>query len=85
MLREVASRKPDAVTMPIDRALGTSLVRDLLDQTGTPVYVHTVNDPELAACLKSIGVAGIYSDSLGTSDWQTLPEMPATCVESFGQ
>lgn len=85
VLREVASRKPDAVTLPIYRALGTSLVRDLLDQTGTPVYVHTVNEPELAACLKSIGVAGIYSDSLGTSDWQTLPEMPATCVESFGQ
>lgn len=52
-----------AITMPKDRALGTSLAKELND-LGIYVYAHTINSDEDFEQLKENGVSGIYTDNL---------------------
>jgi glycerophosphoryl diester phosphodiesterase len=53
---------PFAITMP--GRIARSGVAALLQQNNTTVYVHTVNDQNLFAALKKMGVFGIYTDFL---------------------
>ena len=49
---------PEAVAL-------TGLARDAAEQAGVPSYVHTVNSPVAAGCFADLGIAGVYTDSLG--------------------
>ena len=51
------------VAMAKDGLLGA-----LGSQTDIPIYVHTVNDADVAGCLFSMGAQGIYSDDLAPAE-----------------
>ena len=74
----IEDARPDAIVMPISFAL-SGLIQTIQTKTKIPVYVHTVNDPELAACMMALGAAGLYSDSLGKEDIENLPKSPDDC------
>jgi glycerophosphoryl diester phosphodiesterase len=52
-----------ALTMSEDRA-ETGLGKLVMQATGIRSYVHTINDPALAACYASKGISGVYTANL---------------------
>lgn len=56
-----------AVTMPQSRADESDLA-SLLRDAGVAVYVHTINDVEVARSMQERGAWGVYSDTLNPSD-----------------
>ena len=78
VLNAIKEDRPSAVVMPISFAMN-GLMRALKERTDIPIYVHTVNDKELAACLMALGAAGIYSDVLGEPDITALGRPPESC------
>lgn len=77
IVQEALTQKPTAIAMPEDWALDGYLGA-VRRQTGLPVLVHTINEPETAGCLKKLGAAAIYSDDLGKSDFSDAPELDCT-------
>ena len=67
ILEAISKHKPSAVAMPVEMAR-SGLLRSLADTAALPIFVHTVNDVELARCLLGLGAAGLYSDDLSRSD-----------------
>ncbi|MRN54386.1 phosphatidylinositol-specific phospholipase C/glycerophosphodiester phosphodiesterase family protein [Paenibacillus monticola] len=58
------------ITMPVERAT-TSFVNKL-QQAGSRVYVHTVNDEEEIQKMDKLGVDGFYSDFISEDDLDLL-------------
>jgi len=51
-----------ALTVPVG-SVSESLLAGVKD-SGTPLFAHTINDPDLAGWLVNMGVSGIYTDYL---------------------
>lgn len=62
IVKFVENNQVFAVTMPVNRAKTDLLQR--LTNSGTYVYTHTVNSPNLAQELEKLGVSGFYTDLL---------------------
>lgn len=56
-----------AITMPYERALN-GLAKGIYEETGIPVYAHTVNDIGTYNKLMDLGVYGVYTDTLNFID-----------------
>jgi glycerophosphoryl diester phosphodiesterase len=67
-----------AIAMPQSMA-EDGLLRQVTEATGIPVYIHTVNDPDVAGCMLAMGAAGIYSDDLGAEAVTSLRQTTITC------
>lgn len=63
LLKRTLPHKMWAVTMPVKRAMESSLARELARRK-VPVYVHVVNDANHLKSLCARGVYGVYTDSL---------------------
>ncbi len=72
-----------AVTMPPGRARSGDLAARLAS-SGTPVYVHTINDRLTMEALRRVGVFGIYTDWLAPSDAQKEPDTSAWLEQTDG-
>ena len=60
-----------ALTLPINRAINSSLALDLKAR-GVFVYAHTVNQAEVYEYLQDKRIGGIYSDKLFPAEWRIL-------------
>ena len=80
VVRQLALIQPMAVTMDEQRLLGgLGLV---LQRVGVPVYVHTINDAELARrYAMRWGVSGVYTDTLAP----LTAEMVGDTAERVGE
>ena len=78
VVREALTVAPTAITMPQEMA-DSGLLEALRAGTDLPLYVQTINDPEIASCLLARGASGIYSDDLGQSDVSNLSGSVADC------
>lgn len=78
VIREAITVAPTAITMPQEMA-DSGLLEALRTGTNLPLYVHTINDPEIAYCLMARGASGIYSDDLSQSDVSNLSGSVADC------
>ncbi len=56
-----------ALTIPMSRSTDAALIA-AVNETNTPIYVHTVNQLEQFAKLQSLNIYGIYSDDLCSED-----------------
>lgn len=71
-LVDFVSRHPlFALTIPQRRSDDAPLITGM-QKLGVPVYVHTINDPDVARTLLGRGVHGIYSDTLASLDEPAL-------------
>lgn len=80
ILEAARSQTPSAIAMPVEMAR-SGLLAALADELDLPLYVHTVNDRIAAACLRSLGATGVYTDDLDASDLTYTPS--ATACHTF--
>ena len=78
VIREALDHAPDAITMPYLSA-EAGLMAAVIEGTGLPVYVHTINRPRTTACLLAAGAAGVYSDDLGQAEVEALADADVDC------
>ena len=78
VIREALDHAPDAITMPYLSA-EAGLMAAVIEGTGLPVYVHTINRPRTTACLLAAGAAGVYSDDLGQAEVEALSDADVDC------
>jgi phosphoglycerol transferase len=77
ILQEAKAQQPSAITMPVEMAR-SGLLSTLEIELEVPLYVHTVNDKDQAACLLAMGATGLYSDVFAAADLNAVPE-PTGC------
>ena len=75
---EAFERRPTAITMPQEWAISGTMSH-VLAQTNLPVLVHTINDPETAACLKAMGASGVYSDDIDAQAFTSMMPSKQAC------
>ena len=82
VLAQTQAHRPSALTMPLSMTR-SGLLRDVDHTPGVPVYVHTINDAQIAACLIRQGAAGIYSDDLTTAELNQIIGNNSSCPEDL--
>ena len=80
VLNDVQTLRPTALAMPVDRARN-GLLNLIALQSDTPAFVHTVNDPTLAGCLKAMGAFGLYTDDISEGELHRIAPTIENCVE----
>lgn len=78
VIRDALDHAPNAITMPYANA-EAGLMAAVIEGTGLPVYVHTINNSRTTACLLAAGAAGIYSDDLGHAEVEALAKADVDC------
>lgn len=80
ILNDVLTWRPTALAMPVDRAR-SGLLNLIALESSTPAFVHTVNDPTLAGCLKAMGAFGLYTDDISEDELRGLAPTIDSCIE----
>ncbi len=80
ILNDVLTWRPTALAMPVDRARN-GLLNLIALQSETPAFVHTVNDPTIAGCLKAMGAFGLYTDDISEDELRGLAPTIDSCIE----
>ncbi len=80
ILNDVLTWRPTALAMPVDRARN-GLLNLIALESSTPAFVHTVNDPTLAGCLKAMGAFGLYTDDISEDELRGLAPTIDSCIE----